>query len=67
MLLYQILASTIREKILKSHTKTMNLKYQLPRGMMNLNHLTGHILYQIFRIILTISLKNMKKCISVNT
>ena len=33
MLLYQILASTINEKILKSHTRTINLKYYLQRGI----------------------------------
>ena len=37
MLLYQILALTMHEKILKSHTKAINLKYQLQRGMINLN------------------------------
>ena len=35
-----------------------NLKYQL-QGMKNLNYLVHHILYQIFKIILNIYLKNM--------
>ena len=35
----------------------MNLKYQLGHGMKSLNYLMGHILYQIFKIILNISLK----------
>ena len=48
MLLYQILAYTIHEKILKSHTKTINLKNQVEHGMKNLNYLMSHILYQIF-------------------
>ena len=34
----------------KSHTKTIHLKYQLQRGMKNLNHLMDHNLYQIFKI-----------------
>ena len=51
-LLYQFLAFTIHEKILKSHRKTINLKYQLIRGMQNLNYLMDNILYQIFKIAL---------------
>ena len=35
----------------------MNLKYQLQRGMMNLNYLIDQILYEIFMIILNISSK----------
>ena len=54
MLLYQMLACSKHEK---SHTKTINLKYQLPHGGMSLNYLMGHIRYQIFNIILSISLK----------
>ena len=37
-------------KILKSCTKTINLKHQLEHGMINLDYLMGHILYQIFKI-----------------
>ena len=55
MLLYQILAYTIHGKNKKYHTKTINLKYQLRRGMENLSYLADHILYQIFKIILNIS------------
>ena len=40
-----------------SHTKTINLKYQLQDGMKSLNYLMDHILYQIFRITLNTSLK----------
>ena len=46
MLLYQILVCTI-----KSHIKRIDSKYQLQRGMKNLNYLMDHILYQIFKII----------------
>ena len=38
MLLYEILACTIHEKILKSHTKVVNLKYQVKYDMKNLNY-----------------------------
>ena len=51
MLFYQILVYTIHGKLLKSHTKTINIKYQLQRGMKKLNYLMDHILYQIFKII----------------
>ena len=54
MLLYQILAYTI-------HTETINLKYKLKGGMINLSYLTNFIPYQIFKIILSISSKNKKK------
>ena len=39
-------------KILKSHTKIINLKYKLQDDMKNLNYLKDHVLYQIFKIIL---------------
>ena len=48
MLLYQILVSNIHGKTEKSHKKTIDLKYQLLRGMINLNYLQDHIFYQIF-------------------
>ena len=38
----------------KAHTLTINLKYKLQHGMINLNQLMGHILYQIFKTILNI-------------
>ena len=59
MFLYQILAYTKHGKILKSDRKTINLKYQLQRGMKNLNNLMDYTLYQIFKIILSISSKNV--------
>ena len=40
---------------IKNHRKTMNLKYQLQHGVNNLIYLMDHILYQIFKIILSIS------------
>ena len=36
----------------------MNLKYQLRYGRTNLNYLVDHIRYQIFKPILSMSLKN---------
>ena len=40
--------------------KQKTIKYQLQRGMINLNYLMIHILYLIFKIILSISLKRIK-------
>ena len=45
------------EKYKKSHTKIINLKHQLQHGMKSLNYLIDHILHQIFKITLNISLK----------
>ena len=52
--LYQILAFNIHGKILKSHIRTISLKYQLLHGMKNLNYLMDHIPYQMFKIILNV-------------
>ena len=41
------------EKSIRLSTTT-NLKYQLQHGMINLNYQADHILYQIFKIILSI-------------
>ena len=41
-------------KIIKSHTKIMNLKYQLQHGMKSLNYLMNHILYKIFKNLFSI-------------
>ena len=62
MSLYQVLACTIQkyQKISKTDIKAINLKYQLPHGMKILNYLTNLTLYQILKIILSISLKKMK-------
>ena len=51
MLLYQNLALLHLEKYKKL---TTNLKYQLQHGMINLNYQMGHILYQIFKVTLSI-------------
>ena len=56
MLLNQIFSFTIHEKIQNSHSKLMNLKYQLLRGMTNFSYLVDNIQYNIFKIIL-----NLKK------
>ena len=55
--------ATIRRKTQKSHTKTIDLKYQLQRGMKNLNYLMDHIFYQISKVVLSILSKNIKKVI----
>ena len=43
------------EKYKNSRTKTVHLKYQLQQEMKNLNCLIDQIQYQIFKIILSIS------------
>ena len=65
MLLYQILAFTIRGKMKQSHKKIINLKYQLQHEMKNLNYLIVHILYKIFKTILSISSKNMRQLLII--
>ena len=47
-------------KLWKGYTKTINLKYQLQCGMINLNYPMVHIMYQIFKIILSTSSKRIK-------
>ena len=42
------------------YTKIINLKYQLRRGMKSLIYLMGHILCQLFEVILIILLKSIK-------
>ena len=39
----------------------INFKNQLQHGMINLNYLTDHILYQILKVILSVSPKNIKQ------
>ena len=48
-------------KNIKPDTIIINLKYQLQNGMINLNYLMDHILYQIFRIILSILKKKQNE------
>ena len=43
---------TIHGKKLKSHTRTIHLKYQIQSEMKSLNFRKDHILYQIFKLIL---------------
>ena len=42
-------------------TRIINLKYLLQHGVMNLNYQMDHIQYQIFKINLSIFLKNIVK------
>ena len=52
-------------KTQKAHTIIINLKYQLQYEMINLNYPMGHILYQIFKNYLSISLKSMEKILII--
>ena len=52
-------------KNIKNLYKSNKLKYQLQHGMQSLNYLMDHILYQIFRITLNTSLKNMKQLLII--
>ena len=52
-------------KNIKSPIKTINLKCHPPHGMKHLNYLKDCILYQIFKIILSASEKNMKKWLMI--
>ena len=61
MLVDQALVILYMEKYRKSHTKIINLKYQLQHGFKSLYYLMDHILCQIFKTALNISLKNMEK------
>ena len=61
MLVDQTLVILNMEKYKKSHTKIINLKYQLRHGFKSVNYLMDHIVYQIFKTALNISLKNMQK------
>ena len=60
MLLYETLAYVIHRKTCKTFMKRINLKHHPERGVESLTYLMDHILYQIFKINLSISLKNMK-------
>ena len=48
-----------------SDTKIINLNYQFRLGMKNLNYLMAHILYQIFKFTLNISLKTVTDNLSI--
>ena len=51
--------------IKKGHTKIVNLRYQFRHSINSLNYLMDHILYQIFKTILIISSKNMRKLLII--
>ena len=59
-LLYLFLTLIFMANYRKVTQKQKTIKYQLQRGMINLNYLMIHILYLIFKIILSISLKRIK-------
>ena len=52
-------------KNIKKSYKNTNLKYHLRHGIKILNYLMDHILYQIFKIILSIFKKNMEKSLII--
>ena len=58
--------STYYTKKNHSHIRIINLKYQLHHGIKNLNYLMYHILYQIFKIFLSISRKSGKKTVNLS-
>ena len=58
--------STYYTKKTHSHIRIINLKYQLHHGIKNLNYLMYHILYQIFKIFLSISRKSGKKTVNLS-
>ena len=60
MLLYEILAYTLHEKLSESY-KSKKLKYQLQSDTINLSYLMDYTLFHIFKNILSISSKNMKQ------
>ena len=61
MLFYQTLVFITHRKTYKAYIITKNLKHQIQHGMINLNYQMGHILYQIFKIILSLFQKNNEK------
>ena len=52
------------KNIQKSY-KNKNLKYQLRHWMKSLNYLMDHVLYQIFKINLNMSEKNMRQLLII--
>ena len=52
-------------KNIKKSYKRNKQKYQLQHGMKNLNNLMDDILYQVFKITLNISYKNLKKILII--
>ena len=60
-----ILSIYYAQKDIKNQIKIIDLRYQLQHGIKNFNYLMDHILYQIFKIILNISSKNMKQLLII--
>lgn len=56
----------MHEQKQKIHIKAINLNYQDHHEMKNINYLIDNILYHIFKIILSIPLKNMKKTLLIH-
>ena len=65
MLLDQTLVFITHGKIQKSHLKIIKLKFRLRYGMKSLNYLIDHILYQMFKTILSTSSKNMRQLLII--
>ena len=61
MLLYQTLVFIAHGKTEKAYIIITNLRYQPQHGMINLNYQMDDIMYQIFRIILSMFLKHNEK------
>ena len=57
---YLALSNSYTYKNIKTSKKAINSKYQDQNGMKNLNFLMDHILFPIFKSILSTVLKNMK-------
>ena len=57
---YLALSNCYTYKNIKTSKKAINSKYQDQHGMKNLNFLMDHILFPIFKSILSTLLKNMK-------
>ena len=53
------------EKHKKAHTTIINIKHELQSGMKSLTYQVGHILYQIFKIILSIFKKNIERKLTI--
>ena len=64
LLLSEISAGNNSESLL-AHIKTINLKYLLQHGVINLNYQMDHIQHQIFKIILSIFLRNLVKMLMI--
>ena len=52
-------------KDVKKYTKIINVKCQLQHGIKSLNYLMDHVLYQIFRNLLSIASKHMRQLLII--